>query len=209
LLPRLYPIVDTVVAAKSGLSPVDIAAALLEAGVTILQYRHKGTFTRNRFEEAETIAALCAGRCVPYVVNDRADIALLLDAGLHIGQGDLPFEAARRVLPTQPIGFSTHNQKQFEAAPEDAAYVALGPVFTTGSKENPDPVVGLIELARLAAQKSHPLVAIGGITLETAPSVWNAGADSIAVISALVPEGATPSIIREAAQKWLAVASMV
>jgi thiamine-phosphate pyrophosphorylase len=210
LLPRLYPIVDTAVATKAGLAPLVIAEALLDAGVTILQYRHKGTFTRDRFAEAESMAGLCANQKVPFVINDRADIARLLGAGLHIGQDDLPFEAARRVLPDGPIGFSTHNPEQFAAAPAEASYVALGPVFATASKENPDPTVGLEALARIAATKraDQPLVAIGGITLQTAPSVWAAGTDSIAVISALVPEGATPFTIREIAREWLS-ASMV
>lgn len=210
MLPRLYPIVDTAVATKSGLAPLTIAEALLSVGVQILQYRHKGTFTRDRFQEAEAMANLCLAARVPFVVNDRADIACLLNAGLHIGQDDLPFEAARRILPVQPIGFSTHNPEQFAAAPEAAAYVALGPVFTTGSKENPDPVVGLNGLAQIGRRKraNQPLVAIGGITLAAAPDVWVAGADSIAVISALVPEGATPSTIREIAGQWLS-ASMV
>jgi thiamine-phosphate pyrophosphorylase len=211
LFPRLYPIVDTAVSTRSKIPPTAIAEALLDAGVQILQYRHKGPFTRSRYEEAESIATLCSAKQVAFVMNDRADLARLLNAGLHIGQDDLPFDAVRRILPDQPIGFSTHNPAQFAAAPAAAGYVAYGPVFATGSKENPDPVVGLDGLAQAAAtkRKHQPLVAIGGIALESAPSVWKAGADSIAVISALVPEGATPSTIREIAKEWLSAASMV
>jgi thiamine-phosphate pyrophosphorylase len=209
LLPRLYTIVDTAVSDRAGLSPVTVSQAFLEAGITLLQYRHKGTFTRQRFAEAESIGKLCQSFKAGFVLNDRADLALLLDAGLHIGQEDLPFEAARRILPHNPIGVSTHNQTQFEAAPATASYVALGPIFATGSKENPDPVVGVAELTRLAARKRAPLVAIGGITLELAPSVWGAGADSIAVISALLPANATASTIRQTAEQWLSAANMV
>ncbi len=196
-------------ATRVGVSPVDIASALLDAGVGILQYRHKGIFTRDRFDEGASIAGLCESAGAKFVVNDRADIALLLGAGLHLGQDDLPFDEVRRIFPTGPIGYSTHNETQFADAPAGAAYVALGPIFATVSKENPDPVVGVAELRRLALLKRAPLIAIGGVTLEWAPQVWAAGADSIAVIGALIPESATGSTIRAEAGRWLAAASMV
>ena len=124
-----------------------------------------------------------------FIVNDRADLARVTGAdGVHIGQEDLPVELARRVLlPGQLIGFSTHNRAQFEEAEKTSAdYIAFGPIFTTGSKERPDPVVGLDRLREMRGLTRKPLVAIGGITLDNAASVIEAGADSVAVIHDLL-----------------------
>jgi thiamine-phosphate pyrophosphorylase len=134
------------------------------------------------------IAGICRDAGILFVINDRADFANLLGAALHIGQDDLPAPAARKVVPNAVIGFSTHNAAQMRRAigsPVD--YLSLGPVFPTKSKENPDPVVGLEGLRALRPLTSKPLVAIGGITLENAPEVLAAGADSVAVISGLLP----------------------
>ena len=115
-----------------------------------------------------------------------------------MGQDDLPPAAARTVIgPEATLGFSTHNEKQLrEANSEPVDYIALGPIFSTGSKRNPDPVVGLEELARLRPIASKPLVAIGGITLDNSRAVLDAGADSVAVISALLPSRRRPCCIR-------------
>jgi thiamine-phosphate pyrophosphorylase len=122
-------------------------------------------------------------------VNDRADIAKLLDAGLHLGQDDLAPVDARRVLPASSIvGFSTHNEQQLRAGDtEPVDYLAIGPIFATRSKQNPDPVVGLGRLRTLRSLTRKPLVAIGGITRELAPKVFEAGADSVAIIGDLFP----------------------
>ena len=170
-----------------------------------MQLRHKEHYSRSVFADAEAVAALCRSAGVQFVINDRADIALLLDAGLHLGQDDLSPADARRVLGNQrPLGFSTHNESQLRAALlEPADYLAIGPIFATGSKQNPDPVVGLGELRRLRPLVNGSLVAIGGITLENAASVYAAGADSIAVISALYPMPASKSTIRQCAEQWL------
>ena len=182
-----------------------IAEAFLEAGVKIMQFRHKGAYTRDRYAEAAMIAKLCASAGARYVINDRADIAALLHAGLHLGQDDLPIELARRILAEGPIGLSTHNAAQFAAA-DAADYIALGPIYATESKENPDPALGVEELRRIAASKTKPLVAIGGITLQRADAVRKAGADSIAVISALIPNGGatTRAMIRDLTAEWQA-----
>lgn len=208
-LPRLYPIVDTAVCQRLHLAPEDLAAAYLDAGVRILQFRHKGPYLRPVFAIAERIANLCRDANVRYVVNDRADIAAILHADLHLGQDDLPPAAARSVTGSETaIGFSTHNEAQFAAASADPAvtYLAIGPIFETSSKLNPDPVVGLSRLNSIASTKHHPLVAIGGITLDTAPAVYAAGVDSIAVINALIP-AANPTLdaIREQTSRWLMV----
>lgn len=172
IVPRFYPIVES----------VDAADAVLQAGAKIVQWRHKGPLTRQAFETASAIAELCRG--VPFVVNDRADVAVLLGAMLHLGQDDLPAVLARQMV--YMIGLSTHNAEQMEAANEEpVVYHALGPIFPTASKTNPDPVVGLEGLRAIAPLSKRPVVAIGGITLETAASVLEAGADSVAVISAL------------------------
>lgn len=190
LLPRLYPILDTETVTSRGIDRIDAATQILEAGVKILQFRHKQLFSREIFADMERIAALCRQVGARFVVNDRADIARLLGAALHLGQDDLTPSQARCVAgPDVCIGYSTHNAEQLQsAASEPADYLALGPIFATSSKMNPDPVVGIEGLRRLRALTDRPLVAIGGIRRENARSVLQAGADSVAVIGDLFPE---------------------
>ncbi len=204
-LPAIYPIVDTQALIRRGRDPLFFADALLEGGARILQFRHKGSYSRATFETATRLASLCTAAGAAFVVNDRADIAALLEAGLHVGQQDLPPALVRRVLSDRLIlGFSTHNEQQLQdgdAEPVD--YLALGPIFDTGSKQNADPTVGLERLSNARRLTTKPLVAIGGITLETARSVWSAGADSIAVIGDLMPEEITKMTVRERMEAWL------
>ncbi len=168
--------------------------ALLEAGVKILQYRHKDDWTQAHFEEAKQIATLCHDRGVLFVLNDRADFARLLGAALHLGQADLPPVAARRIVSDEVIGFSTHDEVQLTRADaEPVEYVSLGPIFVTTSKSKPDPVVGVEGLRRLRPLTEKPLVAIGGITTENTRDVLDAGADSVAVISGLFQRPAIES----------------
>lgn len=190
-LPFLYAIVDTAYAAK----PVDAAEALLQGGATLLQYRHKGAFERRHWEHCCRIAEIAHQAGAIFLVNDRTDIAMMSGAdGVHLGQEDLPPEAARPLLgPGKIIGYSTHNPSQVragDALPVD--YLAIGPVFATRTKENPDPVVGLEGVAAARRETSKPLVAIGGITHENAVSVRTAGADSVAVVGAIL---AAPDIV--------------
>lgn len=206
-LPAFYPIVDTEVAARHGIDPVSAAAGILEAGAQILQFRHKRFLSRDIFGQMERIAALCREARVLFVVNDRADLAALMGAALHLGQDDLPPTAARRVTgPETLIGFSTHNERQLRAAQaEPVDYLALGPIFGTVSKENPDPIVGLDELRRLRQLTARPLVAIGGITRDHARDVLAAGADSLAVIGDLF-DGS--SSLRARAEEWLSLTTL-
>jgi thiamine-phosphate pyrophosphorylase len=204
-LPRIYPILDSDTLARRGLSLTTAAAALLEAGTGILQIRHKAHWSRDFFTQARDTARLCREAGADLIVNDRADFALLLNAGLHLGQDDLPPRDARRLTGSEAlIGFSSHNPAQLAAAGgEPVDYVALGPIFPTASKLNPDPTVGLDQLRNCRALIEKPLVAIGGITLETAPDVFGAGADSIALISALFPDSPSPRALRERMEQWL------
>jgi len=204
VLPRFYPILDTAIAVKRGVNPVDAASQILEAGAAILQFRHKGFLSREVFADLEKIAALCREAKVLLIVNDRADLARLFDAGLHLGQDDLPPQAARRITgPQLRIGFSTHNEAQLrEGDVEPVDYLALGPIFGTRSKQNPDLDVGLEELRRLRPLTSRPLVAIGGITRANALSVIEAGADSVAVISDLFAAG---DDLRSTVRDWVRI----
>jgi thiamine-phosphate pyrophosphorylase len=190
-LPPFYPIVSSFASAE----------ILIEAGAQILQYRNKDFFSRAAFEEAARITELCRNAGALFVVNDRADIAKLLDAALHLGQDDLAPSDARKILPAPNIiGFSTHNEHQLRAGDaEPVDYLAIGPIFATASKQNPDPVVGLDRLRTLRSLTRKPLVAIGGITRELAPQVFAAGADSVAVISDLFPD------TRARAREWIAI----
>jgi thiamine-phosphate pyrophosphorylase len=206
-LPRFYPILDSEVLTRVSMEPVAAVSALLEAGVQILQFRHKGFFSRDVVASMVDSARLCDEAGVLFVVNDRADFARILGAALHLGQDDLTPTAARRVTgPDAIIGYSTHNERQLrEADTEPADYLALGPIFATESKRNPDPVVGIERLAGLRALTRKPLVAIGGISRNNAESVLAAGADSIAIISGLFAEPSVNPIgsLRETAAKWL------
>ena len=183
----VYAIVDT--ALRSDVTPFAIVESLLSAGISVIQYRHKGPFRGTNYYECCAIAdrVRAAGGC--FIVNDRADIAVLCGAaGVHLGQDDLPPEKARVLLrPGMVIGYSTHNFEQFRDALERPVdYVAVGPIFATLSKDNPDPVVGLDLLREVRPLTNKPLIAIGGITLENAPSVLRAGATAVAVIRDLV-----------------------
>ena len=208
-LPRIYPILDSEALVRRGIAIQTAAAAFLEGGAGILQLRHKGHWSRDTFTAAQRIAAICREAGAQFVVNDRADFALLLDAALHIGQDDLAPRDARKLVGSEPmIGFSTHNAAQLCAAGgEPVDYVALGPIFATASKLNPDPAVGLEDLRRCRALIEKPLVAIGGITLENALDVLQAGADSVAVISGLLPESGSARGLRERMEQWRSMAS--
>lgn len=210
-LPRVYPIVDTETLARRGLELTGASAALLEGGAGILQIRHKGHWSRDLFEGARETARLCRETGTILVIDDRADFAMLLQAGLHVGQDDLMPRDARKLIGPEPLlGLSSHNVQQLCAAGgEPVDYVALGPVFTTASKLNPDPVVGAEEVRRCRALIDKPLVAIGGITRENAQAVLRAGADSVAVISDLMPEKATAKSLRERMEEWQRIVTAV
>jgi thiamine-phosphate pyrophosphorylase len=204
-LPRVYPILDTATLERLAFHPVHAAAALLDGGARILQFRHKGFWSREVFSQAEEIAALCRTASADFIVNDRADYAGLLHSGLHLGQHDLLPADARCVIGDAPIvGYSTHNPDQMRAAAsEPVDYVAFGPVFSTASKDRPDPTVGLDGLRTVRALTQRPLVAIGGITLENASLCWSAGADSAAVIAGLLPNPCTKETIRDRMAEWM------
>jgi thiamine-phosphate pyrophosphorylase len=204
-LPKLYPITDRQI---SGLSHAEQAARLIEGGAGLIQLREKRLSPREFYAEAEEALKVARAGGAKLIVNDRADIALALGAdGVHLGQDDMPPEAARALLGGGAVvGFSTHSVEQAVAAarlPVD--YVAVGPIFETKSKERPDPRVGLEGLRRVreAVGVSVKLVAIGGVTRENAPSVLAAGADSVAVISALLRPG-DPAEITRLTRRFLA-----
>lgn len=209
--PRVYPILDTETLAQHGIALDTAAAALLEGGAGILQVRQKGHWTRQVFESARQVACLCREAGAVLVVNDRADFAMLLEGGLHIGQEDLaPRDARKLIGPDALLGFSSHNLEQLSAAGgEPVNYVALGPVYPTSSKHNPDPVVGVDEVRRLRPLIDKPLVAIGGITRANAAGAFNAGADSVAVISDLVPQCPTARSLRERMEEWQRIAARI
>lgn len=185
-LAKIYPITDPHL---SGLSHAMQVERLAAGGATFIQLREKRASPKD-FYEASLQAVRVARRLgVGIIVNDRLDIALAVGAdGVHLGQDDMPPERARVLVGRDKIiGFSAHSVEQALAAdslPVD--YIAIGPVFATATKEGPDPVVGLATLGLLRGCLSKPLVAIGGITLDTARSVLDAGADSVAVISDLL-----------------------
>lgn len=192
--PRVYPILDTAHLDNIGDSALRIAESLAHAGVRIAQFRHKGAFTREKYAEAAAVGAVfqSAGAC--YIVNDRADIAMAVGAdGVHVGQEDLPPDLVRCLIGSgMLLGYSTHNATQL--ADDEcrwANYLAIGPVFGTSSKRNPDPVVGLAGVREARSLADKPLVAIGGIALESAGDVFSAGADGVAMISSISLENLT------------------
>jgi thiamine-phosphate pyrophosphorylase len=188
-LPRLYPITDV---RLSGRSHADQVEDLAAGGATIIQLRDKYASSRELYDSALAAVKVARRLGVLLIMNDRVDIAIAVRAdGVHLGQDDLPPERVRALLgPDRVIGFSTHTLEQATAAdslPID--YIAIGPMFQTSTKENPDPVVDLEVLGEIKGRVSKPLVAIGGITLDRARLVIEAGADSVAVISDLYSTG--------------------
>ena len=188
-LPRLYPIVD----AKFFRATRDLCAfceELAAGGAILLQYRNKLAGAGLMLEQAREIKRVLSSH-VQLIMNDRADLCLAAEFdGLHVGQDDLSPEAARKIVGFERVlGVSTHNPEQLAQTDKTSAdYVAIGPVFQTSSKENPDPVVGLEGVRQARGLTRKPLVAIGGITRDNARSVIAAGADSVAVILDLVRE---------------------
>jgi thiamine-phosphate pyrophosphorylase len=182
VLPRVYVILD---AALLNLPEVECSKTLVDAGVRLIQYRNKSASARQLFESSRELARFFHPAGVRFIVNDRADVAALADAGgVHVGQDDLGVEQAREIVGAQKwVGVSTHNLEQLKSAAESSAeYLAVGPIFSTGSKVNPDPVVGVEFVRKARSLTEKPIVAIGGITLERAAGVIQAGADSVAVI---------------------------
>ncbi len=205
-VPRFYPILDTAVLRARQYPLVEMAKTLVSAGVRILQYRHKDAWTEAEYAEAERVRTLSHDNGVLFVINDRADYAKLLGAALHIGQEDLPPVAARKIVSDEVIGFSTHNRGQLlRADSEPVEYLSIGPIFGTTSKLNPDPAVGVAGLEKLRPLTEKPLVAIGGISVETARAVLDAGANSVAVISAMLPEKWDRKLAKQCATRWLAL----
>jgi thiamine-phosphate pyrophosphorylase len=201
-VPKFYPILDVATIANRGMDVLAAAEQILDGGARILQFRHKNFISRDVYVAAQAIAEMCRRAGAMFVVNDRADVARLLGAALHLGQDDLAPADARKVTGSESrIGFSTHNEQQMRAAAnEPVDYIAFGPIFGTVSKHNPDPCVGLEQLRRVRALTDRPLVAIGGITRANAPSVLEAGADSVAVIGDVFPEDGD---IRARVQEWI------
>ena len=186
-LPKIYPITDTRISGLSHLEQVERFAA---AGATLVQLREKRLSPAEFYREAKAAIEFARSRNVRIVINDRVDIALALKAdGVHLGQDDLPPEQARKLLgPDSIIGFSTHSVEQAIAAERASVdYVAIGPIFPTATKEDPDAVVGIDGIRSVrAAVGEMQLVAIGGITHEKLGDVFAAGVDSAAMISELL-----------------------
>jgi thiamine-phosphate pyrophosphorylase len=204
-LPRLYAIADAQFLTARAVALEGFARGLRAAGVTLVQYRNKTGSPQETLRAAAALREAFAGSDVKLIMNDRADLAVLAEFdGVHVGQGDLSPEDARIVVGAKRIiGISTHNDEQVRVADIGGAdYIAIGPVFKTSTKENPDPVVGLEGVRRARALTRKPLVAIGGITRENARSVIDAGADSVAVISALIVPGES---MEQAARDFLAI----
>lgn len=169
---------------------LDFATELAAGGATLIQVREKHASSREILRLARELRRVLPQN-VRLILNDRADLCVAAGMnGVHVGQDDLPSEAARRIVGSKRIlGVSTHNFEQVKAGDESSAdYVAIGPVFSTTSKDNPDPVIGLEGVKRARAFTQKLLVAIGGITLENCRAVIDAGADSVAVISDLLPD---------------------
>ena len=196
-IPRLYCIVDTGCFAGA----VDMTATvgaftreLLAGGATLIQYRNKSGNARQMVQDAREMVRVreASGKGgITLVLNDRADICLISGFnGVHVGQDDLSPEAARRIVGTRLwTGVSTHNPEQVATADRTTAdYIAVGPVYATASKENPDPVIGVDGVRRARELTRKPLVAIGGITRQNCRAVIDAGADSVAVISDLLKD---------------------
>jgi thiamine-phosphate pyrophosphorylase len=193
-LPRLYPIVDEELLQVHAGALARFCEDLKAAGAQLVQYRNKVGEAASILRAAAVVWEVFAGTGCCLIMNDRADLAMLSGfTGVHVGQGDLSPEDARRVVGVDRwVGVSTHNDEQVRIANETSVdYIAVGPVFATGTKVNAEPVIGLEGVRRARALTKKPIVGIGGITRANARGVIDAGADSVAVISGLIVEGET------------------
>jgi thiamine-phosphate pyrophosphorylase len=190
-LPCLYPIlVPSLIGSGTLADSCEFARELVAGGATLLQLREKNASAREILRWARELRRVLPNEVV-LILNDRADLAVAAQVnGVHVGQDDIPPEAARRISGNRKLlGISTHNMEQLAAAQQTSAnYLAVGPVFTTTSKNKPDPTIGIEGLRQARASTREPLIAIGGITLQNCQSVIEAGADSVAVISELLPD---------------------
>jgi thiamine-phosphate pyrophosphorylase len=195
ILSQLYAIVDAEVLVARGVLLADFARDLCTAGVGLVQYRDKNSLPQDILRAASILREAMSGSDCRLILNDRADLAVLANFdGVHVGQGDLSPEDARRVVgPNRIVGLSTHTNEQARIADESSAdYIAIGPVFATGTKPDASAVVGLDGVRHARALTRKPLVAIGGITRANTRSVIEAGADSVAVISSLFDAHESP-----------------
>jgi thiamine-phosphate pyrophosphorylase len=182
---------------------VDVARAALAGGATMIQLRDKELSSRDLFEVARQIRALTQQHGAAFIVNDRADIALAVEAdGVHLGERDLPIASARRLLgPGAEIGASVDTPEAARiAAASGATYLGVGPIYATGSKPDAGHAIGLDPIGRLKTTVDIPLLAIGGLTCDNVEGTIRAGADGIAVISAVsqAPDmvGATAQLLQ-------------
>jgi len=186
-LSGLYIILDPSVYPARPL--VEVLRTAADAGAFLFQYRNKTASMKDAYLEALALRDATAKAGVLFIVNDRCDLALAVDAdGVHLGQGDLPLDLARKVMgPEKLIGISTHNADQVrEATAGKPDYLGFGPIFTPGSKHDHDPVVGLEGLRTIRSLTPLPVLAIGGIHIDQVDEVMRAGADGVAVISAIL-----------------------
>ncbi len=196
----LYVILDPTVCPERSLS--DVLMASLEGGVRIFQYRNKQASMKDAYIEALVLRRIASDQGAVFIVNDRCDLALAVDAdGVHLGQGDMPYDLARSVMGSNKIiGLSTHNSHQVEEAERMRPdYIGFGPIFKPGSKQDHDPLVGLDGLRTIRSLTTLPIFAIGGIVLDRVDEVIRAGADGVAVISAVL----SSSDIRQAVGEFL------
>jgi len=186
-LSGLYIILDPSVCPARPL--VEVLTAAAEAGASLFQYRNKTASMKDAYVEALALRQAAAKAGVLFIINDRCDLALAVDAdGVHLGQGDLPLDLAKKVMgPDKLIGISTHNPDQVrEATAGKPDYLGFGPIFKPGSKQGHDPVVGLEGLRAMRSLTSLPVFAIGGIQIDQAGEVMRAGANGVAIISAIL-----------------------
>jgi len=183
----LYLVTDS--GLSRGRSQREIVAAAIRGGVTVVQYREKNATTRQMIAEASELRELCAARGIPFIVNDRIDVALAVDAdGVHVGQDDMPAALARRLIGAGKIlGVSVENADQARVAEREGAdYLGASPIFATPTKPDAPAPMGIQGLAEVARACRLPVVAIGGINAGNAASMLQAGAAGVAVVSAIV-----------------------
>lgn len=205
MLARLYAILDTDLLSARSLAIASVAAGLRAAGVKLVQYRNKKGSVREMLRDASLLREIFpASEDLRLLFNDRPDLALLAGFdGVHVGQGDVSADDARSIVGSgRWVGVSTNSADQvMEAEQTSCDYIAYGPIFPTTTKLNPDPTVGLAGLTAVRALTAKPLVVIGGITRKNCRSVLDAGADSVAVISDLLPANSDPNTAQAASRQ--------